>query len=158
MEADPPNTRAVLAVAGISGISAHLFLYRHGEWDLAAPKILIFYLTLLLGAIVVDYLELIELENTTQRKVAVKSVGCHILALYSSMLIYRAFFHRLCKFPGPFLGRLSNFYVVGLSAKKVQLYEETQRLHKLYGDYIRLGKGFGLFLLFRLYFLLRLAI
>ncbi|RJE20916.1 Cytochrome p450 [Aspergillus sclerotialis] len=139
MQADPPNTNAVLAVAGISGISAHIFLYRHGEWDLTAPKIFIFYLTLLLGAVIVDHLELTGLENTTQRHLAVRSVGCHILAIYSSMLIYRALFHRLCKFPGPFLARLSNFYVAGLSAKKAQLYKETQRLHKLYGDYVRIG-------------------
>ena len=97
---------------------------------------------------VVEYLEVTGLD-TTQRKLAVKSVGCHILAIYGSMLIYRAFFHRLRKFPGPFLARLSNFHVAGLSAKKVQLYEETERLHKLYGDYVRLGKTISLFLLFR---------
>ncbi|KAJ0418348.1 cytochrome P450 [Aspergillus carlsbadensis] len=55
------------------------------------------------------------------------------------MLCYRAFWHRLSSFPGPFVARLSNLYVTALSAKNLHLYEEVQRLHQQYGDYVRLG-------------------
>lgn len=33
-----------------------------------------------------------------------------LTALYVSILVYRAFFHRLHRFPGPFTARLSNLY------------------------------------------------
>lgn len=33
-----------------------------------------------------------------------------LLGLYGSILVYRALFHRLCRFPGPFPARLSNLY------------------------------------------------
>ncbi|KAE8405503.1 cytochrome P450 [Aspergillus pseudonomiae] len=55
------------------------------------------------------------------------------------MLFYRAFWHRLGGYPGPFLARLSNFYVTSLSAKSLHLYEEVRELHRQYGDYVRLG-------------------
>ncbi|KAJ5758202.1 Cytochrome P450 [Penicillium nucicola] len=55
------------------------------------------------------------------------------------MLVYRAFLHRLSRFPGPFLARLSNFYVTALSGKKLQLCDEIQKLHQQYGDYVRIG-------------------
>ncbi|KAJ5308716.1 Cytochrome P450 [Penicillium antarcticum] len=55
------------------------------------------------------------------------------------MLVYRAFLHRLSRFPGPFFARLSNFYVTVLSGKKLQLCDEIQKLHHQYGDYVRVG-------------------
>lgn len=70
---------------------------------------------------------------------AVKVVGCHILGIYISILLYRGLFHRLLRFPGPILAKLSNFYVTSLSAKSFQLYKEVEKLHKRYGDYVRIG-------------------
>jgi hypothetical protein len=58
------------------------------------------------------------------------------------VLVYRGLFHRLNRFPGPFFARFSNFYVTSLSAKKLHLYEEVQRLHEQHGDYVRLGRSF----------------
>jgi hypothetical protein len=54
---------------------------------------------------------------------AFKVMGCHILGIYLNMLCYRAFWHRLSGFSGPFLARLSNFYVTALLAKNLHLYE-----------------------------------
>lgn len=33
-----------------------------------------------------------------------------LIGLFGSMLVYRALFHRLRRFPGPFTARLSNLY------------------------------------------------
>lgn len=44
-----PNT--ILVMAGISGIAAHITLYRHGEWDVKTPKIVFAYTALFLGAV-----------------------------------------------------------------------------------------------------------
>jgi cytochrome P450 len=63
----------------------------------------------------------------------------YVAGLFSSMLIYRAFFHRLRHYPGPFLAKLSTFYITARSVKKLHLFEEVQKLHAQYGDYVRLG-------------------
>lgn len=60
--------------------------------------------------------------------------------LFSNMLIYRLFFHRLRKFPGPFWAKISRFYPVYLAAKKQQYLFDLQGFHEKYGDIVRTGK------------------
>ncbi|KAJ5356144.1 Cytochrome P450 [Penicillium concentricum] len=129
----------ILPLAGFSGLTAQLLFYRHGEWDLTAPRLVVSYIFLFLGATLLERYQKDELPIGAPSHLAAKVVGCHILGIYASMLFYRAFLHRLSRFPGPFLARLSNFHVTFLSARKLQLYEETEKLHEQYGDYVRLG-------------------
>lgn len=56
-----------------------------------------------------------------------------------SMVVYRLFFHRLCKFPGPLGARVSKFYTASLAAKDVQYHKNVARMHEKYGDFIRTG-------------------
>ena len=136
-----PNT--ILALAGLSGTAAHATLYRHGEWDLQTHRLIISYILILAGAIILQNSNVLDgLGVLAPPHWALKVVGCHILGIYTSILLYRAFFHRLSRFPGPFLARLSNFYVTSLSVRKMQLHREVEKLHKLYGDYVRLGMYF----------------
>ncbi|KAJ5817645.1 Cytochrome P450 [Penicillium robsamsonii] len=130
---------AILPLAGFSGLTAHVLFYRHGEWDLKAPRIVVSYIFLFLGATFLERYQKGELPIGAPSHLAAKLVGCHILGIYTSMLFYRAFLHRLSQFPGPFFAKLSNFHVTLLSARKLQLYAETEKLHAQYGDYVRLG-------------------
>jgi cytochrome P450 family 628 len=118
-----------------SGVTTHLFLFRHGEWDTKSPAIVLSYV---LAFIIASVLQRTLWHAETS--VAAAAAGYHFLGLYASMLLYRAFFHRLCKYPGSFLGRLSNFYVTFLSAKRLHLFLEVQQLHAKYGDIVRLGE------------------
>jgi hypothetical protein len=140
-----------LALAGIgSGAATHIHFYRYGEWDVSAPKLVLCYFALLAATVGLDaIIHQINLEVPLPPHWGFNLVGLHILGIYVSMLFYRAFLHRLSAFPGPFFAKLSNFYVTYLSAKNLQLYEETERLHKKYGDYVRLGKGTVLWCLYR---------
>ncbi|KAL2837526.1 cytochrome P450 [Aspergillus pseudodeflectus] len=124
---------AQLTLSGASGICIHLFLFRIGEWDLKAPLIVMVYALAFVLAISLDRF------NTLPGISPIKLLGCHVLGIYSSILFYRAFWHRLSGFPGPFLAKLSNLYVTALSAKKLHLYEEVQKMHQQYGDYVRLA-------------------
>ena len=56
-----------------------------------------------------------------------------------SMSVYRLFFHRLREFPGPALAKLTRFYAMHQSAKNVEYYKELQRMHDMYGDFVRTG-------------------
>ncbi|KAE8353448.1 monooxygenase [Aspergillus coremiiformis] len=56
-----------------------------------------------------------------------------------SIVIYRLFFHRLHRFPGPVVAKLSRFYDACLAAKHIQYNVEIAKLHHTYGDFIRTG-------------------
>ncbi|KAI1200960.1 putative cytochrome P450 oxidoreductase [Nemania serpens] len=125
---------AIALAAVISGVSAHVFVFRIGEWDVASPSIFVFYFVAFLTGVLLSNVQFqIPVAEVT------KFAGYHILGLYLSMIIYRAFLHRLSRYPGPFLARLSNFYITARSVKRWHLFEEVQSLHREYGDYVRLG-------------------
>ena len=127
--------------AFVLGVALHVLVFRNGEWDLETSRIIIGTFFLDLGSAV----GLARLMPDAYPSIgsAAKEVGqltlFVTLGIYASLLAYRAFFHRLNSFPGPFVARLTNFYPTYLSAKKLHLYEETERLHRQYGDFVRLG-------------------
>ncbi|OJD40248.1 cytochrome p450 [Diplodia corticola] len=61
------------------------------------------------------------------------------LGLAASILVYRGFFHRLRRFPGPWPARLTKLYAVWKSARSVQWHRELERMHEEYGDVVRTG-------------------
>jgi hypothetical protein len=71
--------------------------------------------------------------------IALKHCSTLAAGTICSILTYRAAFHRLNVFPGPFKARLSNLYVTALGLKKRHLYKEVQELHRKYGDVVRIG-------------------
>lgn len=60
--------------------------------------------------------------------------------LFCSIAVYRLFFHRCRKFPGPFGAKLTRLYATRLSARNVQFFRELERLHAQYGDFVRTGE------------------
>lgn len=125
-----------------TGVTAHLFLFRHGnEWDVKSLSLIQTYGLLAILSYVLQRMAVVDrfLEIVMPSNWALKSLGYHVLGIYLSMLFYRAFWHRLSRFPGPTLAKLSNFYVTFLTAKKCHLYDEVEKLHQQYGDYVRLG-------------------
>ncbi|KAK2616801.1 hypothetical protein QQS21_000178 [Conoideocrella luteorostrata] len=121
-------------LATLAGISAHLLVFRIGDWDVASLYI---FLGHVLAFSVAGFF------SFTQYQVSVPDimahVGGYVFGLYISMLIYRAYFHRLHSYPGPFLAKLTNFYITALSVRKLQLFKVVQNLHAQHGDYVRLG-------------------
>ncbi|KAK8860003.1 cytochrome P450 [Apiospora arundinis] len=59
--------------------------------------------------------------------------------LFTSILVYRAFFHRLHHFPGPFPAKLTRFYAARAAANGLQMHMATQKMHEKYGDFVRTG-------------------
>ncbi|KAK7538241.1 putative cytochrome P450 [Phyllosticta citribraziliensis] len=66
-------------------------------------------------------------------------IASFLASLTTSIVLYRAFFHRLRKIPGPFAARISNWWIVSRIAKTQQMQIELQNLHRQYGDYVRTG-------------------
>jgi uncharacterized membrane protein len=59
-------------------------------------------------------------------------------AIWLSMGVYRAFFHRLGGYPGPFSARLSQLWRVWKNMRG-EHYKVVDELHKTYGEYVRVG-------------------
>lgn len=129
-------TVAIALLSASSGVLTHNLVFRHGEWDVASPRIVLAYVSTLLVAMLATRVTPFSDESF---KEVTAYVGCHIAGIYGSMLIYRAYFHRLDKFPGPVWARLTNFYITFLSMRRLQLFQEVKKLHEKYGDYVRLG-------------------
>lgn len=136
------NTTSAYTADFLAGVFAHLALFRIGEWDLYTTRLLGGFAVL--NAILTYSLPVLAPEIACSYWQAFKAVSTHLLVgifgIYTSIVVYRAAFHRLNRFPGPFAARLSNFYVSSLSVKRFHLYEEVQTLHKKYGDIVRLGE------------------
>lgn len=130
MSWDPlfPSLPLVLGTI-ISGILLHILVYRHNKWDSKAPYLVFSYLSTALAGSLFARISSIAVLGS-----------CHLAGLFGSILAYRVFYHPLKAFPGPFMARISNLLVTYLSTKNLRLYEETQRLHEKYRDYVRLSK------------------
>ncbi|KAK9771404.1 hypothetical protein SCAR479_11883 [Seiridium cardinale] len=123
------------------GSVLHIFLFRVGEWNTSTTKIIATFLAANLASILAlpHYFPTIYPSHTTAVSTTASLGLSLILGIWSSMLIYRAVFHPLNRFPGPFWARLSNLYVTSLTAKNLHLYEEIQKLHNKYGEVVRIG-------------------
>jgi cytochrome P450 family 628 len=126
----------------IVGAGLHVTLFRNGEWDLAVPKVLGIFIALqcLLVVALKGLVGGYAYTTLSSFAIVTRLGSSLVFGILTSLTIYRLLFHRLNKFPGPIWARLSNFYVTMLSARNLHLYEEVERLHGQYGDYVRLGK------------------
>lgn len=62
-----------------------------------------------------------------------------LTGLFLRISLYRTYFHRLHKFPGPLGARLTKFWALGQVAKTVQWNEAVRGLHQQFGDFVRIG-------------------
>ncbi|KAM5372586.1 hypothetical protein ACJZ2D_007360 [Fusarium nematophilum] len=125
----------------LAGAILHVGLFRFNEWDPVATQVVVAFglLYALLHLVFNFYLPFVQTDSPDGFFGPSWLFLALLGGIYTSMLLYRVFVHPLRRFPGPFLARLSSFYAVGLSMKKFHMYEEVQRLHKSYGDIVRLG-------------------
>ncbi|KAL4926701.1 uncharacterized protein BDV17DRAFT_149951 [Aspergillus undulatus] len=66
-----------------------------------------------------------------------------VVSLWTSILVYRAFFHPLKDFPGPFGARLSKFWsLTKVLQTNIRWYRTLNALHEQYGDFVRTGNRF----------------
>ncbi len=128
-------------LAFLAGQALHVLVFRRGEWDSHARDILVGSVLLNLGSAVLLHATSAGADKSWRMSFRASTTLelAAVAGLFTSMLVYRAFFHALCKFPGPFAARLSHLAHVSRS-RKFRLFKELQQLHERYGDIVRLGK------------------
>ncbi|TDZ14050.1 Cytochrome P450 monooxygenase FCK2 [Colletotrichum spinosum] len=138
-----------LGLSFLIGVTLHVFVFRHGEWDLEAQRIItVFSLALaaVVTAAVATPLVAPKVSGPVEPARPIDAIraagvlfGVLTAGIYSSMMRYRGYFHRLRRFPGPFLARFTNLYVTCRVWNRLHLNEDVKKLHEKYGDVVRVG-------------------
>lgn len=141
-----PDSLSALCCVGLCGVATHLAIFRIGEWDVAVHRIVASF-----GLIYASLFGLLAYHSDQDRRSLLDAwyissvlLAAFIVGVYSSMVVYRLFFHPLRRFPGPRFAPLSALCAISMSMKKFHMFLEVQKLHKTYGDFIRLGINLGL--------------
>ncbi|KAF2134736.1 cytochrome P450 [Dothidotthia symphoricarpi CBS 119687] len=129
------------STAGFSALLGLLLhqTIRHLEIDNRGWELVFTYLGVL-ASLFVNYVTFSSLGVTSALLRTWLAGSAFLLGLYSSMLVYRAFFHQLRRFPGPFAARLSNAYhMIIIKRTNMRYHRHVQKLHACYGDFVRTG-------------------
>lgn len=119
-----------------TGVALHHLLFRCGEWDNSAPAVFGSYAAVFAGLNVLKATgPVVGLQDSNVYYL----LAFHLLGVFSSIIIYRVSFHRLRKFPGPALAGVTSWHANILSAKKLHNFEVIDKMHRQYGDYVRVG-------------------
>lgn len=125
-------------VAGALGLVSHWRYFIRGEHHLHALLWfkLAFWLPVLscLGLVLLAHVKWWDAVQLTG-SVAAAYLG----GLWTSMIMYRAFFHRLHRFPGPRLAKTSKLYHV-CKLGQMDNFRRLAGWHQTYGDFVRIGK------------------
>lgn len=122
--------------SALAGVAFH-GLTQLGELDLVVPQTLGCLSAAALAVLYVD----VQVFHQTAADAATNLVTAIIgflLSLTASVVIYRIFFHRLRKFPGPLGAKITKLHSLYLS-RNFQYQVEIEKLHKQYGDVVRTG-------------------
>ncbi|OJJ03893.1 hypothetical protein ASPVEDRAFT_136407 [Aspergillus versicolor CBS 583.65] len=104
----------------------HIGVFLHGEWHSKAPAIVVSHSVAFLSCLA--FIPAFALPLTAG----------YLVALFSSIAIYRAFFHRLHSFPGPFWARTTKLWHLWKS-RSSQNHFLLADLRQEYGEFVRTG-------------------
>lgn len=127
------------AITAAVGVAAHLLYFKRGEHHLHGVR----YIQLLAITVVVGVLS-VRGQGEPLWQDAVRQTSAIISSffggLYTSLIVYRAFFHPLNKFPGPYGARLSSFWL-SAQLKDGDAFRKVAELHAKYGDFVKVGSS-----------------
>ena len=132
------NLPLLAGVSAALGVLSHLDYFIHGEHHEEGSflALLAIFIPGLLFTGQLIYLDADKVEAAMTTSVVTAS---YITALFTSMIIYRIFFHRLNNFPGPFLAKVSKLYHTALVIRKSDNYLLLDKWHQKYGAFVRTG-------------------
>jgi hypothetical protein len=135
----PMAVHQMCAYAAAAGALSHWTYFIHGEHHVQAPHLLGISMASPI-LICLGIWKFTSLDAPQAAILAAKLVGSYSTALWSSILLYRVFFHRLRAFPGPWMAKTSKLWHVWKLAPRSDNFRQLDKLHREYGDYVRTGK------------------
>ncbi|KAF8861671.1 cytochrome P450 monooxygenase-like protein [Acephala macrosclerotiorum] len=139
MEKNIPPLPTIIGFSALLGVSSHLGYFIHGEHHLQAVRLAVILFTspLLIFAVICRFDPWSATWSTAQLTAII--VLSYLVSLTASILTYRVFFHPLKGFPGPLSAKLTKLAHVFRLLKKSDNYLQADRLHKKYGNIVRVG-------------------
>ncbi|KAH8812322.1 cytochrome P450 [Xylogone sp. PMI_703] len=117
------------------GILSHLLYFIRGHRVMQTTRILTFHLV----SSCVILIQCVSVWGAFHGTVLATSIcSSYLLGLFSSMSVYRIFFHRLSRFPGPFAAKVTKFYGPYI-ARNMDMHIEHMKLLNQYGEIVRIG-------------------
>lgn len=140
-------TPTILATASLTGVALHHLFFKHVEVDKRpASTAASFFAAYFLLANALPRISSEYAGFSRSYTVAFLAWASLVLSLWTSILVYRAFFHPLKNFPGPFGARLSKFWSLNkVLETNIRWYRTLDALHQQYGDFVRTGNLRSLF-------------
>ena len=131
--------QAKLCIAAAAGILSHNLIFIRNEHHIQAPQLFRFFLLLSLFLFIGEA-RIWALSDSGQAiRASTLIVLSYSASLFTSIAIYRVFFHKLRKFPGPIGARVSKFWHVGKLLRQPN-FQVLDDLHQQYGDFVRTGE------------------
>lgn len=123
-----------------AAVASHTTYFCHSDRDLIAKEIFLVavFSPLVIQSLFQFYLNLpfwscVELTSTIY--------GSFLVGMWSSMIVYRIWFHPLRNLPGPFWAKITKFWIPYTHWRTDWHFQLVMLdLHKKYGDIVRVGK------------------
>lgn len=137
-----------LSLVELAGLGAALGLVSHwtyfirGEHHRFSAVYVYLALTIPLSLFAAQHFWL-HVNNYIAAKTTVVLTTSYWSALWTSIILYRLLFHRLRKFPGPFLAKTTKLYHA-FCVLKENNFELLREWHEEYGPIVRVGKSITL--------------
>lgn len=129
----------IMLAAAVLGVLSHLAFFNRGEHHMRGAL----YLqagSLLSVSAVAGLVRLANYSVLDAASTVFPTLACFLAGLFTSTLVWRAFFSPLCKFPGPFGARLSNLWFSSRLARG-DAPQQLLAMHEKYGPFLRIGSN-----------------
>lgn len=137
---DPSNLTGLAALSAVAGILSHLAYFIHGEHHMEAPMLTL--LAAVIPASIFTTLQVIYHASVSQAALTTSVIStAYVGALWTSIIIYRVFFHRLGSFPGPPMAKVSKLWHFSklVGTNRTDNFRLINKMHNEYGPFVRTG-------------------
>lgn len=123
----------------VAGVTSHLAYFIRGEHHMYGARYIQVFFVFYLIAITINVI-FINLPISRAFACASSLAISYLAGIFASLLIYRVSFTPLRRFPGPFGAKISTFWF-SLQLANRDAYKQVVRLHRDYGDFVRIGSN-----------------
>ncbi|KAI1421256.1 cytochrome P450 [Xylaria sp. FL1777] len=126
-------------IAVVAGVTSHLAFFRVGEHHLYSSRYVLAAVSAFAISIAVHSL-FFELSSGTAALRTLAIASSYFGGLYTSLIIYRIFFHPLSGFSGPLGCKISSAWFATYMPK-LDAFRQLEKLHQKHGNFLRIGSN-----------------
>lgn len=134
---DPQTTWACCGIAAGVGVLSHLLYFIRGEHHKHTLQF-VQILFVVVPCCILIFTRLLHVAFGQATLLAMGVGAFYLAGLWTSMIMYRAFFHRLNRFAGPWHLKLSKFASF-ITLRKLDNFRKSYNWHQTYGNFVRTG-------------------